>query len=105
MRNNVAIENRSEFGQKRIKKLEKAPKSLIFARHCRAKWSARRLNVATLIPATKYGKARILLSLSKLPYFAFLGLVGVLGRFRSSIGTQGVFVAYTGIFTAEKKKA
>ena len=27
------------------------------------------------------------------------------GRFRSSIGTQGVLVAYTGIFTAEKKKA
>ena len=31
--------------------------------------------------------------------------LAVLGRFRSSIGTQGVLVAYTGIFTAEKKKA
>ena len=59
----------------------------------------------SLIPATKYGKAQILSSLSKLPYFAFFGSVGVLGRFRSSIGTQGVLVAYTGIFTAEKKKA
>ena len=64
-----------------------------------------RLNVATLIPATKYGKAQILSSLSKLlPHFAFFGLVGVLGRFRSSVGTQGFLGAYTGIFTAEKKK-
>ena len=83
---------------------EKALKHPIFARHCRAKWSAWRLNVATLIPATKYGKARILSSLSKLPHFAFFGLVGVLGRFRSSVGTQGFLGAYTGIFTAEKKK-
>jgi hypothetical protein len=37
--------------------------------------------------------------------FAFFGLVGVLGRFSSSIATQGFLGAYTAIFTAEKKKA
>ena len=60
---------------------------------------------SSLIPATKYGATRIISPLYKLPYFAFFGLVGVLGRFSSSIGTQGVLVAYTGMFTAEKKKA
>ena len=78
LRNKVDLRRRGFFGQKRLKTPEKAPKSLIFARHCRAWWSAWRLNVATLIPATKYGKARILLSLSKLPYFAFFGLVAYL---------------------------
>lgn len=34
---NITLENRSEFGQKRLKKPEKAPKSPIFARRCRAK--------------------------------------------------------------------
>ena len=41
----------ANFGQKRLKMPEKALKHPIFARHCRAKWSAWRLNVATLIPA------------------------------------------------------
>ena len=59
----------------------------------------------SLIPATKYGATRIISPLSKLPYFAFFGLVGVLGRFSSSIGTHGVLLAHTGMFTAEKKKA
>ena len=39
------------------------------------------------------------------PNFALFGSVGVLGRSCSQIATQGILVAYTGIFTAEKKKA
>lgn len=42
--------------------------------------------------------------LSKPPYFAFFGLVGVISRSCSQIATQGILVAYTGIFTAEKNK-
>ncbi len=57
LRNKVDLRRRGFFGQKRLKTPEKAPKSLIFARRCRAKWSAWRLNVATLIPATKSGVA------------------------------------------------
>ena len=38
------------------------------------------------------------------PNFALFGSVGVLGCPRSRIATQGTLVAYTGIFTAEKKK-
>ncbi len=74
------------------------------ATRCGATGASRRLNVAALIPATKYGKARILLSLSKLPCFAVSRGIGVLGRSRSLIATQGFLGAYTGIFTAEKKK-
>ena len=38
------------------------------------------------------------------PKFALFGSVGVLGRFISSIGTQGVLLAYTGGCLRQKKR-
>ena len=65
----------------------------------------------SLIPATKSGElvspicVRICFTFfANCPNFALFGLVGVLGRSCSQIATQGFLGAYTGIFTAEKKK-
>ena len=65
----------------------------------------------SLIPATKSGELVSPICVhpcftffSNRPNFALFGSVGVLGRFFFQIATQGFLGAYTGIFTAEKKK-
>ena len=105
LRNNVALRRRRNFGQKRLKMPEKAPKQPILLGIAEHSECVSASNGAIAYSCNKIRQSsNSILSLFKLPYFAFLGLVGVLGRFRSSIGTQGVLVAYTGIFTAEEKK-
>ena len=96
MRNNVALENRSEFRQKRLKMPEKAPKSLIFARRCRQS----DLRGGSMSPRLFLQQNRawfIFLNLLRFsPISALSREIGVLDRSRSQIGTQGVLGAYTG---------
>ena len=112
LRNNVASRRRKYFGQKRLKMPEKAPKQPILlgiAEHSKCVSAS---NGAIAYSCYKIGRAcqpdlcsYLLYFFANRPKFALFGSVGVLGRFSSSIGTQGVLVAYTGMFTAENKKA
>ena len=111
LRNNVALRRRRNFGQKRLKMPEKAPKQPILlgiAEHSKCVSAS---NGAIAYSCYKIGRAcqpdfcsYLLYFFANRPKFALFGSVGVLGRFSSSIGTQGVLVAYTGMFTAEEKK-
>ena len=101
LRNNVAIGISDKRGSKCPKKPQNRPFLLGVAVHSdlRGDSMAPRLflqqNRAWVIYLN-------LLSFS--PIFALSRGIGVLGRSRSQISTQGILVAYTGIFTAERKK-
>ena len=112
LRNNVALRRRRNFGQKRLKMPKKAPKQPILLGIAEHSECVSASNGAIAYSCYKIGRAcqpdlcsYLLYFFANRPKFALFGSVGVLGRFSSSIGTQGVLVAYTGIFTAEKKKA
>ena len=111
LRNNVALRRRRNFGQKRLKMPEKAPKQPILLGIAEHSECVSASNGAIAYSCYKIGRAcqpnlcsYLLYFFANRPKFALFGSVGVLGRFSSSIGTQGVLLAYTGMFTAEEKK-
>jgi len=102
LRNNVALRISDKRGSKRPKKPENSPFMLGIAEHSDLRGGSMSprlfLQQNTAKPEFYHlsPNCRILRSLAWL---------AVLGRFRVQIATQGFLGAYTGMFTAEKKKA
>ena len=96
LHNNVALRRRRNFGQKRLKMPEKAPKQTILLGIAEHSECVSDSNGAIAYSCNKIRRNPNYITSLQIAVFSFFGLVGVLGRFRSSVGTQSVLGAYTG---------